>query len=459
MRDTRGSAPTRSTPGNRRNLALALAWALAGIPGIARADDWPQWLGPRRDGVWRETGILSSFPAGGPPRRWRVELGAGYSGPAVANGRVYVLDRLVPTNAPKARSAFDVSQIPGSERVLCLDEKDGRRIWEHTYDCPYTVSYAAGPRTTPVVEGDRVFTLGTMGDLLCLDTRTGRPVWKHDFKADYGLKIPTWGVSAHPLLDGQKLICVAGGEGSVAVAFDKDTGRELWRALSAREPGYCPPVIYELGGRRQLIIWHAEAVNGLDPETGRVLWTRPWKLNYGMAIATPRQVGSQLYLSCFYNGSLLLGFEPGQAEPKVVWQTQKMSERDTTHLNCTMATPFIEGGHIYGPCSYGQFRCLKLETGERLWETFAPTSGKSERWGSCFVVQNGDRFLLFSEKGDLILARLSPAGYEEISRTHLLDPVNTDPGRPVVWSHPAFANRSVYVRNDRELVCVDLSVR
>jgi outer membrane protein assembly factor BamB len=124
-----------------------------------------------------------------------------------------------------------------------------------------------------------------------------------------------------------------------------------------------------------------------------------------------------------------------------------------------MNTPFVQDGHVYGACSYGQYRCLRFDTGERLWETFAPTAGKSERWGNCFTVKNGDRFFLFGEKGDLVMARLSPKGYEEIDRARIIEPTNTDPGRPVVWSHPAFANRRVYVRNDRELVCVDLASR
>jgi len=423
------------------------------------AADWPQWLGPKRDAVWRETGIVEKFAEGGPKRVWRVELGAGYSGPAVAGGRVFVLDRQVPPETPKPKSVYEASQIPGNERVLCFNEADGRLLWQHAYDCPYTVSYAAGPRTTPLVAGRRVFTLGTMGHLKCLDAATGRLVWERDFQKDFGLKVPHWGVSAHPLLDGRRLICVVGGEGSVAVAFDRDTGKELWRSLSAKEPGYCPPTICELGGRRQLIIWHAEAVNGLDPATGRVLWTVPWKLNYGMAIATPRPLGDRLFLSCFYNGSLMLRFERGKDAPTVQWRTAKMSERDTAHLNCTMNTPFIDEGHIYGACSYGQYRCLRADTGERLWETFAPTSGKSERWGNAFTVKQGNRFFLLSERGELIIAKLSPQGYQEISRAPLLEPDNHDPGRPVVWSHPAFANRRIYARNDHELVCVDLSAK
>ena len=344
--------------------SLSVGLSLLGRSG-ARAADWPEWMGAGRDGVWRETGIVERFPSGSLPQVWRVPLGAGYSGPSVARGSVFVMDRLVPTNAPRAKGPFDTSQIPGQERVVCLSAKDGREKWVYAYDCPYTVSYAAGPRVTPLVRDGRVYALGTMGNLACLDAATGRPIWTRDFKADYGLKVPTWGVSAHPLLVGHQLFCLVGGEGSVAVAFDARTGRELWRSLSAREPGYCPPVLHEFGGRRQLVVWHAEAVNGLDPATGQVLWTEPWKLNYGMSIALPRKVDNDLFLTCFYNGSQLLRFDPGQVKPRVVWRTAKMSERDTTHLNSTMSTPVIEGGHVYGACSYGQFRCLRLETGDR----------------------------------------------------------------------------------------------
>ena len=454
--------PTTHSRANRWGpIFVATALVLLGTwtNGGLRADDWPQWLGPQRDANWRETGILKTFPAGGPRRVWRTAIGSGYTGPAVVGNRVYLMDRQVATNAAKAKNAFDTSSIPGTERVLCLDAADGKVVWQRSYNSSYTVSYAAGPRTTPVVADGRVYTLGAMGQLACQNTRDGSVVWSRDFVADYGLKVPIWGVSAHPLLDGNKLICMVGGEGSVAVAFDKNTGRELWRALSAKEPGYCPPVIYKLGGRRQLILWHAEAVNGLDPETGRVLWSEPWKLNYGLAIPTPRLLDDGLFLTCFYNGSMRLRFEPGHEVPVVAWKTAKQSERDTVNLNSIMATPWVEDGYVYGPCSYGQFRCLRLDTGERLWETFQPTVGKAERWGNCFVVKNGAQWFLLSEQGDLIIARLSPKGYEELSRAHVIEPDNRDPGRPVVWSHPAFAHRRIYLRNDSEILCYDLAAK
>ena len=196
------------------------------------ADDWPQWLGPRRDGVWRETGIVQTLPTNGLKFRWRTAIGGGYSGPAVTGGRVYVMDRQLATGAKQPTNAFARGEIPGSERVLCLDEADGRIIWEHAYDCAYTVSYAAGPRVTPAVVGGKVYTLGAEGHLLCLDASSGRVLWSRQFAKEFGVKTPVWGFAGHPLVDGQKLICLAGGSGTVAVAYNKDTGAEIWRIVS-----------------------------------------------------------------------------------------------------------------------------------------------------------------------------------------------------------------------------------
>ena len=445
--------------------SLRFAFLLATVTfasAALHADDWPQWLGAQRDGVWRETGIVETLTTKGFTYRWRTPIGGGYSGPAVANGRVYLMDRQLATGTTNPANAFARGAIPGAERVLCLNEADGKIVWQHTYDCAYTVSYASGPRVTPAVRDGKVYTLGSEGNLLCLDAAKGTVLWSRDFKKEFGLKTPTWGFAGHPLVDGKKLICLAGGEGSVAVAYDKDTGKELWRALTAKEPGYAPPMIYEFAGKRQLILWHPESVNALDPETGKVFWTHSHtpSVRFGMTIPSPRKIGDLLFLTSFYNGSLMLRVDSDK--PTVVWQSQKVSEKDTDGLHSVMATPLIQDGHIYSPCSYGQFRCLKLETGERLWETFAPTSGKSERWGHAFVIKHGEkgnRSFLFSEKGDLIIARLTPEKYEEVSRARLIEPDNRDARRNVVWSHPAFANKSLYARNDKEIVCVSLAAK
>ena len=190
----------------------------------AQADDWPQWLGPQRDGVWRESGIVDKLPDAGPNVLWRVPVQAGYCGPAVANGRVYLLDRVAGKMPELKRGERAGSAgVPGNERVLCLEARSGATVWEHTYECSYRIEYPAGPRATPVVSGDRLFTLGAMGDLRCLEAGGGKLVWSVNFVTNFQTEPPLWGWAAHPLLDGNRLICLVGGSNSVVVAFEGES--------------------------------------------------------------------------------------------------------------------------------------------------------------------------------------------------------------------------------------------
>ncbi len=442
---------------HRATLWLPLLLLLTLRVPITRADDWPQWLGPQRDSVWREKGILEKFPPNGPALLWHRDIGAGYSGPAVAQGRVYVTDRMLAKDAKNPADPFQRGKISGVERVLCLRESDGKILWQHEYDCAYDLSYPAGPRTTPTVHEGKVYTLGAEGNLFCLDAEKGTVVWSKEFKKDYGAKTPLWGFSAHPLIDGQKLICLVGGEGSIAVAFDKDNGKELWRALSAREQGYCPPVIIEAGHHRQLIIWHPEAINSLDPETGKSHWLQPFSVRQNLTVPTPRKMGDHLFVTCFYDGPMMLKLDRDVPAATLLWRGKGKNENNTDGVHSIMPTPFLQDGHIYGVCSYGELRCLKADTGERVWETYQATGGKKDRWANTFIIKNGDRFFLPNEKGDLIIAHLKPEGYQEISRAHLIEPTNKAMARDVVWSHPAFANRNIYLRNDKEIICYSLA--
>ncbi|MEI6234596.1 MAG: PQQ-binding-like beta-propeller repeat protein [Planctomycetota bacterium] len=446
-----------------------LGWVVLSVlvGSLAWADEWPQFMGPQRDGVWREDGILETFPAAGTKVLWRTPIGMGYAGPAVSGGRVYVADRKLATGAVFPASGFQKGEIRGTERVVCLNAADGKEVWKHEYDCPYNVQYSSGPRTTPVVSGGKVYTLGTEGNLFCLDAEKGTVIWSHEFKKELTVTSPIWGFAASPMIDGQKLICLARGNGSTVIAYDKDTGKELWRALTAQEPGYCPPVIYELNGKRQLIVWHPESVNGLNPETGEVYWTQKFQLRSGLSVPMPRALkfadGSDgLFVTAFYNGPMMLKFTTGTVQPAVLWRGESISEKKTDGLHSIMPTPYIDGGFIYGVCSYGQLRCLNAETGKRVWESFIATGGpypnpEGVRWGNAFIIRNGDRVFLPNEKGDLIIAKLTPKGFEEMSRAHIIEPDNKSPGRQVVWSHPAFANRCVYARNDSEIVCISLA--
>ncbi|MCD6052586.1 MAG: qbdA [Verrucomicrobia bacterium] len=441
--------------------SLVLSLALLTVLN-ARADDWPQWLGPERDGVWREKNIVETFPKDGPTYRWRKPVGGGYSGPVVAKGRVYVTDRQLATGAANPNDPFARGKIPGTERVLCLDEKTGETLWTHEYPCDYTVSYAAGPRATPSVDDGRVYAVGAEGNLVCLDAVKGTLIWQKDYKTDYTAKTQIWGFASPPLIDGDRVICIVGGTTASVAAFDKKTGKELWRGAAVKDAGYAPPVIYTLAGVRQVIVWTGDGISALKPSTGEVLWNHPWPLRFSLAVVTPRQVGKdQLFFTAFYNGSLMLKISPENKTPEILWQSAKVSESDTDKLNSIMPTPVITADTIYGVCSYGQLRGLKLSTGERLWETRQPTtSGKNLRWGNAFIIPQGSRYFLFNEAGELIIANMTPEGYTEVDRMKVLEPTNKDARtRNVVWVHPAFANGHMLIRNDQEIVSVDLRAK
>jgi outer membrane protein assembly factor BamB len=434
--------------------SFSAAILLAISTHVAGAADWPQWMGEKRDGIWRETGIVEKFPESGPVIKWRVSINGGYAGAAVAGGRVYVMDYV--------RSAGDAkpdpnkrSEVKGRERIHCLNAADGQEIWKYEYDCPYKISYASGPRCTPTVNGGKVYTLGAEGNLLCLDADIGKVLWSHDLKAEYKAETPQYGFTAHPLVDGDKLISLAGGPGSVVVAFDKNSGKEIWKSLTAKEPGYSPPTIIEAGGRRQLLIWHFDALNSLDPESGKEYWSVPLKPMYGMSIMSPRKFGDLLYAGGIGNVSVLLKLAKDKPAAAVEWRGDTMSS-----VYSVCSTPLVDDdGTMYGVCQRGQLRAVELATGNRLWETLKPTTGGERplNSGTAFLVKNGDRYFIFSETGDLIIAKLSPKAYEEISRTHLLEPTSECFGRSVVWSHPAFADKCIFVRNDKEIVCASLA--
>jgi outer membrane protein assembly factor BamB len=416
--------------------------------GAAPGEDWPEWRGKGRAGVWNETGIADKFTTQALAAKWRTPLNAGFSGPAVSAGRLYITD-------------FKKSAgMKGTERALCLDEKTGKILWSREWAADYKgMGYAIGPRATPTVDGDRVYVVGATGMLLCLNARTGEIIWQKDYVKDYGMQMPTWGITSSPLIDGDKAIAIVGGQPDAKVmAFDKMSGKEIWRALpSDSEQGYCQPVIVESGGVRQLIIWHPGAAASLDPATGKVYWQQPFKIHMGMTLATPVLSGPHLLFSAFYNGSMLVEMSGSRA--RTVWKGKSDSEINTDGLHAVVNTPVIDGDYIYGICSYGQLRCLNLKTGARVWESMDLTKEKA-RWASGFIVRHADRYFINNDRGELIIARFSPEGYREISRTNLIKPTSDSGNRrelgAVNWSHPAYANRHIFARNDEEIISVSL---
>jgi outer membrane protein assembly factor BamB len=419
----------------------------------ARADDWPQWRGPNRDGVWRETGIVEQFDSEQLPLAWRAPIGAGYSGPTVAEERVYVTDRL---DDPVQK-----------ERVHCFDARTGQPIWSYEYDCPYVdIGYKAGPRACVTIDKGRAFALGAMGHLHCFDAAKGDVLWKRDLNRDYKIqdsklgddRMPIWGIAAAPLIHQDLVILHIGGrDGACIVALDKKSGDEVWRALDDRAQ-YSAPILIQQAGKTVCVCWTGDSVAGLDPATGKVHWRHPLapgKMPIG--IATPVVEKDRLFVTSFYDGSLMLRLLDDKPAVEELWRRVGPSERETDALHSIISTPLMIGDYIYGDDSYGELRCLDARTGDRIWED--QTATPRERWSNIHFVRNGDKVWMFNERGELIISKLSPKGFEEIDRAKLIAPTLEQLRRRdgVTWAHPAFANRHVFARNDKELVCASLA--
>lgn len=440
----------------------------------AEAEDWRQWRGSDRLAVWTETGVVEELPE---QLRvtWRTPINSGFSGPAVADGRVFVTDW---AEDPESRT------LDGTERVVALDEQTGTVLWTHDWPTSYRMlqgSYASGPRATPTVDGGHVYVVGATGRLVCLDVETGEVVWQKDYVGDYGTSVPTWGITSAPLVEGQYLITLVGGEpDALVVAFDKHTGEEMWRALEVvGEMGYAQPVIYEAGGVRQLIIWHPAALVSLDPDTGNTYWEQPWEVAFGATVPTPVKGGNFLVVSQFSYGSMMMRLDSDRPDATMLWKGQSRSELPdkTEGLHAMTTTPVIIDDYLYGVGSYGELRGLDARTGERLW--MSPDMTPQARWSTAFMVRHGDRFFVNTEEGALILAQFTPSGYIESGRTTLIEATGRSdragdsdrvlrrtgrpprPGssynRPVNWTHPAYANRHIVHRNDREIIRASLA--
>jgi outer membrane protein assembly factor BamB len=422
----------------------ALAFSTA-VP--AHADDWPQWRGPLRDGVWRETGILESFPDRQLKPLWTAAVGPGYSGPTVAGDRVFVTDRV---NAPKEQ-----------ERVLCFDRVTGKPLWTFSYPCVYQdLDYALGPRAAVTIADGRAFAFGAMGHAHALDPRNGQLLWARDLSREYQAANNVWGVSSAPLVVGDLVVFQVGGQPDAClVALEVATGRERWRALDGQASYSAPRLISHQGGKA-LLTWTASWLALLEPTTGRTIWKQPYKAkNMILNVADPVLDADhrRIFLTAFYDGSFLFELKPDAAAPELLWQRTGRSETRTEALHSIIMTPFIRGEYVYGIDSYGEMRCLELATGNRVWEDTS-LLGKN-RWATAHFVQNGERTWITTEKGDIVVARLTPQGFETLSRATFIIPETNLRGRnyPIAWSHPAYAHRSLFARTDSQLVCISLA--
>lgn len=414
-----------------------------------QADDWPQWMGPDRDNHWKETGILEKFPEDGPKVLWRSPVAGGYAGPAVVGHRVFVTDYVTSDDVKVGN--FDRKEFTGTERVLCLDEATGKEIWQHEYAVKYSVSYPSGPRCTPNVDGDFVYTLGSEGHLFCFKIDDGSIVWSKQLKQDYKTKAALWGYSAHPLIDGDHLLTLAGGEGSHIVALNKLTGEEVWRSSTAREQGYSPPTIFEYADARQLILLKPDSVSAVNPKDGSEYWSVPYDATSGSIIMSPVMVGQYLYAAGYSGKNLLLKMDSAKPGVTEVWRDKR------NMISPVNVQPSVVDDVIYGFDQKGVLRAIQIPEGNKLWETSDVVGKRPSGSDTALFVRQADRFWFFTELGDLVIGTMSPDGFKEIDRANVIKASNLAFGRDVVWSMPAYANRRAYIRNDEEIICVDLA--
>ena len=431
------------------------------LSSAVQAGDWPQWNGPTGKGIVTEDGLLKAIPTDGLKPKWRKPAAWGYSGPAVVDGRVFLTDYII-KSGDIANSPNNRDELKGTERVLCLDAASGKTLWKHEYERDYAVSYGGGPRVVPTVHEGRVYAVGAEGDLWCLDAKTGKVAWEHHYKKEYNADTPLWGHSAAPLIHNGSLICLVGGKGSLIVAFDLQTGKEQWKALSTEGKdgtGYCPPTIVKHAGVEQLLVWSPANLYSLNPDTREVFWKQPLKPGYGMSILPPLHHGKYLYAGGEGSQGLMLELAAGKPAAKTLW-------RGTPRTGVYFATSggIFDDGYIYGSDTrLGAMVCVRATDGKRMWQTTRPTQGKEggrpSNYASAFLMKLKDCYLIFCDSGDVITATMTPDGYKETGRFHAIEPTESVWRRNLVWTYPAIADGHLYLRNDKEVVCYDIRDR
>lgn len=403
-----------------RYVYLALPVLLCG-PLLAA--DWPQHLGPTRNGVSTETDLLATWPKDGPPQLWDKKLGAGWSSPVVAGGRVIIFHR-----------------VGDKEVVECLDAANGKPFWKFDYDTKYSDNFGfdEGPRSTPLIAGERVFTLGADGDLHCLEMATGNKAWGRNLNADYQVRKGFFGVGTSPLLEDGKLFINVGGKNAGIVALDASNGKEIWKATSD-EASYSSPVAVKVNGTRHVIFLTRQGIVSLDPENGKVRFTKEWqsKNRNSVNAATPLVVGDQLFVSACYDTGAFVG----RIKDDKLEELWKSDEAMSNHYNT--AIPY--DGHIYGidgrqDIGVAQLRCIELKTGNVRW-TRSP-------FGCASLILAEGRLIGLNEKGELLLIEATPDGYREKARAAVLE----KPCRAAL----ALSDGRLLARDPKRLVCWNL---
>ncbi|HEU4678672.1 MAG TPA: PQQ-binding-like beta-propeller repeat protein [Terrimicrobiaceae bacterium] len=388
------------------------ALLLSTLPLLAA--DWPQWRGPNRDGISPETGLLKSWPAGGPKLVWKTTgLGEGYSSFSVAAGRLYTQ-----------------GQRSGTQYVMAFDVTTGKKLWEVENGRAYEERRGNGPRGTPTIDGDRLYALAADGSLACLDNKTGKKIWGFNIVTKYSGDVPHWGISESPLIDGARVIVQPGGSGASIVALDKMTGKEIWK--SAGDPAaYSSAVLAQVGGIKQLLHFTSQGAVGLRADNGEQLWRYTQVSNRTANIATPIYRNGHAFFSSDYGtGAALLKLDsdPSGKRAQEIYFTREMKNHYSSSV--------LIGQHLYG-FSSSILTAMKFDDGSVAWRD------RSVRKGS--VISADGMLYAQGENGTIALVEASPTAYKELSRFSI-----TIGGYPL-WTLPVIADGHLYLRDQDNL--------
>ena len=398
------------------------AGLLTAQSSLLDASDWPQFLGPNRSGVSTDTGLANSWPKNGPPLVWEKKIGEGYSGPVVASDRIIVFYRA------------------GDKDVLrCLDTAEGGERWRFEYATNYQddLGKGDGPRSTPLIAGKHVYALAADGRLHCLTLDKGEKVWDRSLNTEYQVRKGFFGAATSPIVEGNKLLVNVGGKDAGIVAFDKDTGQELWKATD-HEASYSSPVAATIDGVRHVLFFTREGIVSINPDDGAVRFSKRWRarINASVNAATPLIVKDEAFFSASYDtGAILIRVRKDSFEE--LW---KNDESMSNHYN----TCVYGDGHLYGIDGRqeggARLRCVEWKTGKVKWTT--------EDFGCASIILADGKLIMLTEAGDLVLAEATPAAYREKARVSLLSRFSRAP--------IALANGKLYARDDKRVICLNL---
>ncbi len=392
---------------------------------LLRAADWPQWLGPNRNATSTEK-VAAWKDA--PKTAWHVAVGDGHSSPVVADGRVFIL----------SKGEGD------TEEIACFDAGSGKDLWKKSYPRgQFSSEFGNGPRATPAVVGKHVYTFGVTGILSCFDVKDGTRVWQVDTLKEYKAKNLRFGMSGSPLVDDGKVFVNVGAKGASVVAFDADTGKEAWKALDDGA-SYSSPIAFGEGKQRQLVFFTAAGLASLKPADGTVLWRFPLVDELLESSTTPVVAGDGLLAGSITYGSVFLKLATEDNKPSAskVWRNEKLTSYFTTPVPVGKDHVYMVTGMPIPGLAHADLHCVELKTGKSLW-----THEKVGKFHACLLRTGDDKLLMLEETGKLVLLDPNPEKYTELAQAKVCGET---------WAHPALANGKLYVRDRKELICLEL---